>query len=64
MGRYERLLPVRVSCRPGKVRTQRVASCWPKFAAAGKGVITVRQLLSHQGGLPAVRRLPPGSMLG
>ena len=41
-----------------------VASCWPEFAAAGKGAITVRQLLSHQAGLPAVRRrLPPGSML-
>jgi CubicO group peptidase (beta-lactamase class C family) len=41
-----------------------VASCWPEFAAAGKGAITVRQLLSRQAGLPAVRRrLPPGSML-
>jgi CubicO group peptidase (beta-lactamase class C family) len=41
-----------------------VASCWPEFGAAGKDAITVRQLLSHQAGLPAVRRrLPPGSML-
>ena len=41
-----------------------VASCWPEFGAAGKGAVTVRQLLSHQAGLPAVRRrLPPGSML-
>src|SRR5215470_4467334 len=41
-----------------------VAACWPEFGAAGKGAITVRQLLSHQAGLPAVRRrLPPGSML-
>ena len=41
-----------------------VASCWPEFAAAGKGAITIGQLLSHQAGLPAVRRrLPPGSML-
>ena len=38
--------------------------CWPEFAAAGKEAITVRQLLSHQAGLPAVRRrLPPGAML-
>ena len=41
-----------------------VAACWPEFAAAGKSAITVRQLLSHQAGLPAVRRrLPPGAML-
>ncbi len=41
-----------------------VASYWPEFAAAGKDAITVRQLLSHQAGLPAVRRrLPPGAML-
>jgi CubicO group peptidase (beta-lactamase class C family) len=30
-----------------------VAYYWPEFAAAGKGEITVRQLLSHQAGLPA-----------
>ncbi len=41
-----------------------VASCWPEFGSAGKGEITIRQLLSHQAGLPAIRRrLPPGSML-
>jgi CubicO group peptidase (beta-lactamase class C family) len=41
-----------------------VARIWPDFAAAGKGSITLRQLLSHQAGLPAVRRrLPPGMML-
>ncbi|MGE5286262.1 MAG: serine hydrolase domain-containing protein [Micromonosporaceae bacterium] len=40
-----------------------VASYWPEFAAAGKHAVAVRQLLSHQAGLPAVRRrLPPGSM--
>ncbi len=31
-----------------------VASIWPEFAAAGKGSITVRQVLSHQAGLPLV----------
>ncbi|MHB8464758.1 MAG: serine hydrolase domain-containing protein [Acidimicrobiales bacterium] len=31
-----------------------VASYWPEFAAAGKGAITVRQVLSHQAGLPYV----------
>ena len=41
-----------------------VASYWPEFAAASKDTITVRQLLSHQAGLPSVRRrLPPNSML-
>jgi CubicO group peptidase (beta-lactamase class C family) len=41
-----------------------VAASWPEFAAAGKDKITLRQLLSHQAGLPAVRReLPPGAML-
>lgn len=29
-----------------------VADSWPEFAAKGKGHITVRQLLSHQAGLP------------
>jgi CubicO group peptidase (beta-lactamase class C family) len=33
---------------------QRVAAYWPEFAAADKGRVTVRQLLSHQAGLPAV----------
>jgi CubicO group peptidase (beta-lactamase class C family) len=41
-----------------------VAGYWPEFATAAKGAITVRQLLSHQAGLPALRdRLPDGSML-
>jgi len=29
-----------------------VAQYWPEFAAKGKGAVTVRQLLSHQAGLP------------
>lgn len=40
-----------------------VASYWPEFAAAGKERITVRQLLAHQAGLPAVREaLGDGAM--
>lgn len=31
---------------------ERVASYWPEFAEAGKQHVTVRQLLSHQAGLP------------
>jgi CubicO group peptidase (beta-lactamase class C family) len=34
-----------------------VADCWPQFAAQGKGEITLRMLLSHRAGLPAIRRL-------
>jgi CubicO group peptidase (beta-lactamase class C family) len=41
-----------------------VATRWPEFAANGKEAVTVRQLLAHRAGLPAVRRrLPPGAML-
>jgi CubicO group peptidase (beta-lactamase class C family) len=29
---------------------------WPEFAAAGKGATTVRMILGHRAGLPAVRR--------
>lgn len=35
----------------------KVADYWPDFAQAGKGAITVRQLLSHQAGLVAIK--PP-----
>ena len=34
-----------------------VASYWPEFAAAGKGSITVRQLMSHQAGLHSMTDL-------
>jgi len=33
---------------------ERVASYWPEFAWRGKHEITVRQLLSHQAGLPVI----------
>jgi len=40
-----------------------IAGWWPEFAAAGKESVTLRQVLSHRAGLPAVRRrLPPGAM--
>jgi CubicO group peptidase (beta-lactamase class C family) len=32
----------------------KVADYWPEFAQGGKDAITVRQLLSHQAGLPAI----------
>ena len=32
----------------------KVADYWPEFAQGGKDAITVRQLLSHQAGLPVV----------
>ena len=41
-----------------------VASVWPEFAAAGKEAVTLRQLLSHRAGLPAIRQpMPAGAML-
>jgi CubicO group peptidase (beta-lactamase class C family) len=36
-----------------------VARYWPQFAAAGKGDVTVRTLLCHRAGLPAVRDAVP-----
>ncbi len=36
-----------------------VARYWPEFAARGKSGITVRTLLSHQAGLPAIRHALP-----
>jgi CubicO group peptidase (beta-lactamase class C family) len=40
-----------------------VADTWPEFGQAGKERITLRQLLSHQAGLPAVRDvLPDGTV--
>jgi CubicO group peptidase (beta-lactamase class C family) len=40
-----------------------VARYWPEFAANGKAAITVRQLLSHRAGLPALRDLLPAEAL-
>jgi CubicO group peptidase (beta-lactamase class C family) len=34
-----------------------VADYWPEFAASGKGTITVRDVLTHRAGLPAIRPL-------
>ncbi|WP_090387782.1 serine hydrolase domain-containing protein [Pseudomonas anguilliseptica] len=36
---------------------------WPEFAAAGKDRITLRHLLSHQAGLPALREMLPAEAL-
>jgi CubicO group peptidase (beta-lactamase class C family) len=38
-----------------------VATYWPEFAAAGKGAITVRQLLNHSAGLHHLRDVIPGA---
>lgn len=41
-----------------------VARYWPEFAQAGKERVLVRQLLTHQAGLPAISaELPPGAGL-
>lgn len=36
----------------------KVSDYWPEFAQAGKGEVTVRQLLGHQAGLSAIRPVP------
>lgn len=39
----------------GKVELEApVATYWPEFAKAGKSKITIRHILTHQGGLPAI----------
>ena len=40
-----------------------VARYWPEFAAAGKDQVTVRTLLSHRAGLPAIRRPLPSEAI-
>ena len=41
-----------------------VADYWPEFAQGGKALLPVHQLLTHEAGLPAIRKdLPPGSAL-
>ncbi len=40
-----------------------VARWWPEFAAAGKERVTLRQLLSHKAGLPALRQMLPAEAL-
>lgn len=40
-----------------------VVRYWPEFAMAGKHRITLRQLLSHQAGLPALRDMLPAEAL-
>ncbi|HWA89599.1 MAG TPA: serine hydrolase domain-containing protein [Rhizomicrobium sp.] len=41
-----------------------VARLWPDFAQAGKEAVTLRQILSHRAGLPAIaEKLPDGAAL-
>jgi len=48
----------------GKLRLDDpVARLWPEFAQAGKEAITLRQLLCHQAGLPALRHMLPAEAL-
>jgi CubicO group peptidase (beta-lactamase class C family) len=48
----------------GKLHLDRpVIDLWPEFAAAGKETITLRQLLCHQAGLPAIRQMLPAEAL-
>jgi CubicO group peptidase (beta-lactamase class C family) len=41
-----------------------VSSVWPEFGGHGKESVTLRDLLGHRAGLPAIRRrMAPGSMM-
>ena len=40
-----------------------VSRYWPEFAASGKADVTVRMLLSHRAGVPAVRRELPAESI-
>ncbi len=40
-----------------------VADNWPEFAAAGKDAVTVRMLLGHRAGLPAIRAPLPATAM-
>jgi CubicO group peptidase (beta-lactamase class C family) len=54
----------RVTGQGGLDPDARVTRYWPEFGAAGKDGVTVRELLSHQAGLPALHaRQPAGCML-
>ncbi len=51
-------LTVAVAASRGRIDYDaKVADYWPEFAQAGKGAVTVRQLLGHQAGLPVIK--PP-----
>ncbi|MFG3442378.1 serine hydrolase domain-containing protein [Nonomuraea sp. NPDC047897] len=41
-----------------------VAEVWPEFAAAGKAAVTVRQLLTHEAGLPVLEEPVPVEEFG
>lgn len=43
---------------------ERMATYWPEFARGGKGDVTVRQVLSHQAGLPAITQKMDLALLG
>lgn len=43
---------------------QKVADVWPAFGANGKSEVTLREVLSHQAGLPAIRSLLADNDLG
>ena len=58
------LLAARLAGRGDLDLDEAVHRRWPAFARAGKESVTLRDLLTHQAGLPALRRrLPPDAML-
>jgi CubicO group peptidase (beta-lactamase class C family) len=60
VGKAMAALCVLILAERGKVDLEApVARYWPEFAAGRKGGVTVRMLLGHRAGLPAIRRSLP-----
>ncbi|MFN8545562.1 MAG: serine hydrolase domain-containing protein [Candidatus Binatia bacterium] len=60
VGKAMAALALLILVERGKVELDApVARYWPEFAAQGKAGVTVRMLLGHRSGLPAIRRLLP-----
>jgi CubicO group peptidase (beta-lactamase class C family) len=56
LGKAMAALCVLLLVERGLVDLDAPADCWPEFAAQGKGDVTLRMVLSHRAGLPAIRR--------
>ncbi|HTU62066.1 MAG TPA: serine hydrolase domain-containing protein, partial [Polyangiales bacterium] len=65
VGKAVALLGVLYCVERGALELDRpLAHIWPAFSQAGKAQITLRQVLSHRAGLPAISEpLPPGAAL-
>jgi CubicO group peptidase (beta-lactamase class C family) len=64
VGKPMAALCVLILAEQGALELDRPAArYWPEFAAAGKGEVTVRTILAHRAGLPAIREPLPDSAM-